>query len=75
MVAALGARAAMKPIKPVLHTLSLITFDDIETIEHDTVEQVTHEVDDTDHEITQRYEGLALAEPVDLSFLDELTGH
>lgn len=65
----------MKPIKPVLHTFSLITFDDIETLEHDTVEQVTAEVDDTDHEITQRYEGLALAEPVDLSFLDELTGH
>lgn len=66
----------MRPIQPVLNTISLISFDDVETLEHDTVEQVTaDEVDDSDCDITQRYEGAALPEPVDLSFLDELTGH
>ena len=65
----------MKPIKPVLNTISLITFDEVETLEHDTVEQVSDEDDPTDNDITQRYEGLALPEPVDLSFLEELTGH
>ena len=65
----------MKPIKPVLHTISLISFDEVETLEHDTVEQVPDDEDVTDYDITQRYEGLAITEPVDLSFLDEMTGH
>lgn len=75
MTAALAGPGAMKPIKPVLNTISLITFDEVETMEQDTLEQVPDEVDDMDLEITKRYEGLALTEPVDLSFLDEMTGH